>query len=199
MKEVKRLAIFAGYDKDNIIDDYVVYYIKELKKIADIIYVCDCNMPKSELDKIREYCIHIMNGRHGEYDFGSYKRGFWYARVTKLIFNYDYLLFCNDSVYGPFYDLKEIVESMEKKDLDAWSMFHCFSDYANLEHLQSYFISIFQRKPENSKRRHLLFRKRKSIRRHGPVRRRKNYPFVTAVRARRPHLRPDPDGRAGYQ
>ena len=39
MKEVKRLAIFAGYDKDNIIDDYVVYYIKELKKIADIIYV----------------------------------------------------------------------------------------------------------------------------------------------------------------
>ena len=38
---MKILTIFAGYDKDNIIDDYVVYYIKELKKIADIIYVAD--------------------------------------------------------------------------------------------------------------------------------------------------------------
>ena len=142
MKEVKRLAIFAGYDKDNIIDDYVVYYIKELKKIADIIYVSDCDMLDSELEKISPYCIHIINGKHCEYDFGSYKRGFWYARVTKLIFNYDYLLFCNDSVYGPFYDLKKIVESMEKKDLDAWSMFDCFFDHINVEHLQSYFIEM---------------------------------------------------------
>lgn len=60
----KRIAIFAGYDKDNIIDGYVVYYIKELKKIADIIYVSDCNMLDIELEKISDYCIHIINGRH---------------------------------------------------------------------------------------------------------------------------------------
>ena len=52
MENIKRLVIFAGYDKDNIIDDYVVYYIKELRKIADIIYVSDCNMLESELEKI---------------------------------------------------------------------------------------------------------------------------------------------------
>ena len=120
----KRLVIFAGYDKDNMIDDYVIYYIKELKKIADIIYVSDCNMLENELSKISQYCIHIINGRHGEYDFGSYKRGYFYAKEKNILKDYDYLMFINDSVYGPFFDLKEIVEKMENKNYDAWSMFH---------------------------------------------------------------------------
>ena len=34
---MKRLAIFAHYDKDNIIDDYVIYYLKELKKSFETI------------------------------------------------------------------------------------------------------------------------------------------------------------------
>ena len=29
---MKRLCIFAHYDKDNLIDDYVIYYLRELKK-----------------------------------------------------------------------------------------------------------------------------------------------------------------------
>ena len=35
---MKILAIFAGYDKDNIIDDYVLFYLKELKKYP-ILYI----------------------------------------------------------------------------------------------------------------------------------------------------------------
>ena len=99
---MKILAVFAGYDKDNIIDDYVVYYIKELKKIADIIYVSDCNMLDNELNKISEHCIHLINGHHGEYDFGSYKRGYLYAKENNILQNYNKIIFCNDSCYGPF-------------------------------------------------------------------------------------------------
>ena len=139
---MKRLAIFAGYDKDNIIDDYVVYYIKELKKIADIIYVSDCNMLENELAKIFPYCIHIINGRHGEYDFGSYKRGYLYTKENNILPNYDYLIICNDSCYGPFFDFQEIVENMESKNTDVWGMFYCLKDKENDDHLQSYFLSM---------------------------------------------------------
>ena len=110
---MNRLAIFAGYDKDGIIDDYVIYYIKELKKIADIIYVSDCDIIESELEKISPYCIHMINGRHREYDFGSYKRGYLYARDNNLLNNYHYLIFCNDSMYGPFFEFEPIFEEME--------------------------------------------------------------------------------------
>ncbi|MEI0532267.1 rhamnan synthesis F family protein [Brachyspira pilosicoli] len=141
-KEIKRLVILAGYDKDNIIDDYVVYFIKELKKIADIIYVSNCYFNEKELSKISNYCIATICEPHGESDWGSYKRGFRYSRISKLLFNYDYLILVNDSIYGPFYDLKHIVETMELKNLDAWSMFYCFYDFVNLSHLQGYFVSI---------------------------------------------------------
>ena len=32
MKKIKRLFLFAGYDKDNIVDDTVIYYLNALSK-----------------------------------------------------------------------------------------------------------------------------------------------------------------------
>lgn len=58
--EMKMLAIFSSFDKDNIIDDYVVYYLKELSKFADIIFVADNYTSKFQLDKIREYTIKAI-------------------------------------------------------------------------------------------------------------------------------------------
>ena len=145
MENIKRLVIFAGYDKDNIIDDYVVYYIKELRKIADIIYVSDCNMLESELEKISPYCIHIINGEHGEYDFGSYKRGYIYAKEKDILKDYDYIILCNDSVFGPIFNLEEIVKNIENKNTDVWGIFKSLKDSYYDDHLQSYFISIKQK------------------------------------------------------
>lgn len=138
---MKRLAVFAGYDKDNIIDDYVVYYIKELKKIADIIYVSDCNMSDNELKKINNYCIHIINGRHEEYDFGSYKRGYLYAKENNILQNYDYLILCNDSCYGPLFDLENIVNKMNDYDFGGISISKDLK-IANHNYITSFFIYI---------------------------------------------------------
>ena len=139
---MKRLAIFAGYDKDNIIDDYVLFYLKELNKLADIIYIADCEMPETELNKIKDYTIKAISERHGEYDFGSYKRGYIYAKENNILENYDYLILCNDSVYGPFFNFKEIVENMESKNTDVWGIFRYLEDKDFEEHFQSYFISM---------------------------------------------------------
>ena len=139
---MKRLAIFAGYDKDNIIDDYVIFYLKELSKLADIIYIADCEMSEFELNKVKDYTIKTISERHGEYDFGSYKRGYIYAKENNILENYDYLILCNDSVYGPFFDLKKIVDSMETKKTDFWSIFKCAKYRCNDEHYQSYFLSM---------------------------------------------------------
>ena len=142
---MKRLVIFAGYDKDNIIDDYVLYYLKELQKVCDIIYVIDNDLPPEEINKAKPYCKHIIAKRHGEYDFGSYKRGYIYALDNNLFEEYDYLVLCNDSVYGPFNPLKEIFNDMETRNTDVWGMYLCgdslISGYFSL-HLQSYFVAI---------------------------------------------------------
>ncbi|MBT5828295.1 MAG: lipopolysaccharide biosynthesis-like protein, partial [Alphaproteobacteria bacterium] len=38
---MKRITIFAHFDKQNIIDDYVIDYLKELRKYSEIIFVSD--------------------------------------------------------------------------------------------------------------------------------------------------------------
>lgn len=36
---MNNIAIFAHYDKDNLIDDYVVYYLEQLKKYVKILFL----------------------------------------------------------------------------------------------------------------------------------------------------------------
>jgi len=137
---MKRLFIFASYDKDNIIDDYVVYYVKELSRTGDVIFIIDNDLPDAELNKIEPYVLYCVAQRHGEYDFGSYKRGFLYVRESHILPNYDWLILCNDSVYGPFYDLEPIFIKMERENHDVWGFTK--NTKPEIEHLQSYFIAM---------------------------------------------------------
>lgn len=64
---MKRTAVFAHYDKNNLIQDYVVYYLSELKKCAEkIIFVSDSDVLPEELKKIEGIVEQSIIGRHGE-------------------------------------------------------------------------------------------------------------------------------------
>ncbi|MDR1026824.1 MAG: hypothetical protein LBL46_00190 [Rickettsiales bacterium] len=78
----KRLFIFAGYDAEGRVQDYVVRYASALGALGDVIFYMDNDAAAGELDKIRAVPGVIFAGaeRHKEYDFGSYKRGYQYAR-----------------------------------------------------------------------------------------------------------------------
>ena len=39
---MNRTVVFAHYDKDSVIDDYVIYYLKALKEIAQNIVFVSC-------------------------------------------------------------------------------------------------------------------------------------------------------------
>jgi len=38
---MKRLCLFAGYNKKGLISDYAVYYVQEMAKLAGIYYLVD--------------------------------------------------------------------------------------------------------------------------------------------------------------
>lgn len=147
---MKRAAVFAHYDKDNIVDDYVIYYLRALKEIADELVFVSCNElsenEKSKLDGIADF---VIAEKHDEYDFGSYKRGFVY--LTSRLNDFDGLIFANDSCYGPLYSLRQIFEEMEKDSrCDFWGITkNRFGAIKNKNskyvsairpHIQSYFL-----------------------------------------------------------
>jgi hypothetical protein len=147
----KRLAIFAHFDKQNIIDPYVISYLEELKKYCEIIFVSDGNVIKQEINKIRNLCVDFLAENHGEYDFGSYKRGFHLIKnkYPEKLREIDELLFVNDSCYLVGSLNKVFADMSAYEDCDAWSL---GDDYENLRnknyYIQTYFIalrkSIFQ-------------------------------------------------------
>lgn len=146
----KRLFLFAGFDRDNIVDDTLIYYIQALSKLGDIIFVMDNDLPGQELKKISKIpnVLHAEAIRHKEYDFGSYKRAYLWADKNDLLKKYDWMYFVNDSVYGPLNDLKPILEKLEKSGADLVGMASNCDKYTPL-HVQSWFIG-FTKKVFNS-------------------------------------------------
>jgi dTDP-4-dehydrorhamnose reductase len=151
----KYIAVFAHYDKHNIVDDYVLYYLENLKLIADkIIFVSDNNLPEIEQNKLQNLCHKIIAKKHGEYDFGSYKRGL--EEAYQYSQDYDAIIIANDSCYGPIRPLNNIFKTMEYSDCDFWGLTVNQEQY--LPHLQSYFL-VFNKKIINSEIFKNFFRK----------------------------------------
>ena len=145
----KRLFIFAAYDKYSLVDDALLYYLRALSKLGDIVFTMDNNVASSELHKVKKIpnILKAMAHRHGEYDFGSYKRGYQFAISNNILKNYDFIYFVNDSVYGPTFDLEPILTEMELKNTaGAFGMIGVQNteskQYSHPDHVQSWFIGI---------------------------------------------------------
>jgi len=138
----RRAAIFAHYDKDNVIDDYVIFYLQELKKVCEkLVFVSSCELDSEELKKLNDICDKTISENHKEYDFGSYKRGFFSLNKPEI---YDEIIFANDSCFGPFYPLEQIFDKMNFKQCDFWGI---SENLVNLKgrycpHIQTYFFVI---------------------------------------------------------
>ena len=146
-----RIAIFAHFDKDNIIDDYVVYFLKALKSVSDkIIFVSANDLSDFEIKKVDNICEKIISEKHDEYDFGSYKRGFLYLLENNI--EPDELIFANDSCFGPIFSFTEVFDKMNKEQCDFWGISqNCFNMKRKyVPHIQSYFFVLKRQILEDS-------------------------------------------------
>ena len=142
---MKRLAVFAHFDKNNIIEDYVVYYVNQLKKYCEkVLFLSLSDLPKEEQQKLED----VILVKHNEYDFGSYKRGFNYAKDTGMLEDIDEILFVNDSVYC-VNSLDKIFENEPSSDFwgiveNKYGFKKCGKFYfaKKSPHLQSWFLAF---------------------------------------------------------
>lgn len=139
----KRLFIFAAYDKQGVIDDALLHYIKSLSYLGDIIFVMDNELVEKEAEKLKKIpnILNINISRHEEYDFGSYKRGYQYAYEKGILSKYDWVYFVNDSVYGPLFDLGSILTDLESRKVDLIGLIDFCNDPTPPQ-VQSWFVGI---------------------------------------------------------
>lgn len=119
-RKPRRVCLFAAYDAEGVLDDYVVDLVRELSRHADVYYLADGDMAASELAKLDGLTLGAWAERHGEYDFGSYSR-----LVSKVgweeISSYDELLFVNDSSFL-LRPLDDVFAQMDLRACDWWGL-----------------------------------------------------------------------------
>lgn len=137
---VRRLFLLAAYDRRGTVGPALAAYVRDLSRYGDVVAVMDNAAAPGEQDKLLPYVVHFEAERHGEYDFGSYKRGYAWAREHLPLKDYGTVYLVNDSVYGPLKPLGDFLDRMEDMGTGASAM--VFNPGRRSPHLQSWFIGL---------------------------------------------------------
>lgn len=128
------VCLFAHFDKDDRVDEYVLRYLKEIKQLQfSIIFISTANLPKPEVERLRLDCDDVILRQNAGFDFGSWSDGF--ARHADNIGGR--LLLANDSVYGPIGSLATAFARLTAKSADFYGLVESIEP---ARHLQSWFL-----------------------------------------------------------
>ena len=133
---MKRLFLFAFYDPQGVVGEAALRYLEALRPLGDIVLATDCDLRPGEAKKLAPLVVSYEAARHGEYDFGSYKRAFLQADLS----GYDVVYLVNDSVVGPLHPLEPDLLRMEALGVDAFGL--VLHPSRKERHLQSWFIGL---------------------------------------------------------
>jgi lipopolysaccharide biosynthesis protein len=128
------VCLFAHYDKDGKVDDYVLRYLRELRQLNfSVIFVSTARLGSTEVARLAADCEDVILRENAGLDFGSWSAGFAKhgARIEGR------LLLANDSVYGPIGSLRPAFERLTREPAD----FYGFVESIEVTpHPQSWFL-----------------------------------------------------------
>lgn len=131
---MQNVCLFAHFDKDDRVDDYVLRYLKNIKQLQfSIIFISTANLPKLEVERLQLNCDDIILRQNTGFDFASWSKGF--AKHADNIGGR--LLLANDSVYGPIGSLAMALDRLTTETADFYGFVESIQP---TPHLQSWFL-----------------------------------------------------------
>jgi len=135
LEAATRVAVFAHFDRQGVVDDFILYYLGAIAHAGfTTVFVSNAPRLSSEtLSRLTPLCGAILRRANVGLDFGAFKDGVATLRIERL----EALLLTNDSVYGPFRDLADVMSGMNLLEADVWGI---TDSWQHRFHLQSYFL-----------------------------------------------------------
>jgi lipopolysaccharide biosynthesis protein len=133
----RRVAVFVHYDRHQRVQDYVLYYLDQLIRAGfAIIFITNSSaLDPSSVLNVQMRCALLLKRRNVGHDFGAYKDG---LSILGDLTSFEELLFANDSVYGPFCDLRVLLQRCD----DSAAIWGITDSWQRRFHLQSYFLLV---------------------------------------------------------
>lgn len=134
------LAVVSVYDREGMIDDYLFFYLSSLRVVTErLIVAVNGKLTGMGREKLAALADEIYDRSNTGFDFGAYKDVLEKYLKPGELEQYQELVLCNDTCYGPFVPFVEIFARMEGKDTEFWSM--NYIENPLLPHFQSYFMA----------------------------------------------------------
>lgn len=154
--EIKRLGIFVFYDKDNIVDDYVIHLLDDfVKNVSSLVIISNSKLNEENKNKLLKYSTNIIERDNVGFDAGALAE---YFNNNNEYLQYDEVVYSNDTFFGFFTPLSDIFNKMQNKDCDFWGLtishkqpdsWHIFDGTYTPEHIQTFFM-VFKNNVLNS-------------------------------------------------
>ncbi|MDB5395015.1 MAG: polysaccharide biosynthesis protein-like protein [Rhodospirillales bacterium] len=131
-----KVCVFAHFDRKGIIHEYVLFYLRSLRMAGfKIIFVSNAaTLDPAGLAEVRDLAHLVLRRSNVGYDFGGYKDAIsMIPDAAKL----DFLLLANDSVYGPFSPIADMLAGIDPARAQFWGL---TDSWEGAYHLQSYFL-----------------------------------------------------------
>jgi lipopolysaccharide biosynthesis protein len=149
---LKRLGIFFFFDKQGIVDDYVLYLLNGMKPfISECLVVSNGPLAAGSRQKLENEGCKVLERSNVGYDVWAYKEAMAHYGWAKLA-EFDELVLFNYTIFGPMYPFKEMFDEMNARDVDFWGItiyngapaYHLPKLKRNFipVHLQSHFICV---------------------------------------------------------
>lgn len=137
---MNRLCIFNFYDSEGKVYSYVEYLLAELKQVADeIVIVVNGSIDLNQLACLQKYTNHVVQRENAGFDGGAFQHAIVDCIGEKTLKNYDEIILCNDSFFGPLVSMKDLFARMEGQ-ADFWGI--RYVDNGMIDYLESYFLVI---------------------------------------------------------
>lgn len=134
---MKRLCIFSMYDPEGQADNYIYYWLKEFGKVCDrIIVVSNGRLREGHL--LCQCADSVIERENTGFDGGAYADVLTSHLSYEKLQEFDEIILCNDTCYGPFVSLQEIFGEMDSKENDFWGIQLWDEGYAHW--INSFFI-----------------------------------------------------------
>jgi lipopolysaccharide biosynthesis protein len=135
-RQSRRLCLFSTYDRDGVVDPWVIHHVRSIRELGfDVVLISTSHKVRSaDLKHLQQMCRLVVHRRNLGFDFLSWKVG---IELTDGCSGYDRLLLINDSMFGPFSDLRPIFERFEASSAAFCGL---TESYEYERHLQSYFL-----------------------------------------------------------
>lgn len=117
-----RCGIFLFYDRDGVVDDYVIYLLKAIRPhLKTLLVVCNGPVTEEGHKKLESVSTEVLVRKNEGFDVGGYREGIFHIGLDKLA-EYDEMIMFNYTFFGPLYPFSEMFDKMDQMDLDFWGI-----------------------------------------------------------------------------